>query len=186
MSPQNDPARSAPDKDPAVLRGNLRRAAIIGGCVMAVIIAVGAYTRFSQADSIGSWTREEEVPTVALVAPAASRNNQALEFPGTLEAFYDANIYARVPGYVHAWYQDIGAHVKKDQLLANIDTPELDQQIDQARADLSAAQAAQKWSAITAKRWENLLPLDAVSKQDAETKEEDLESKNGAVKGAEA
>ena len=60
-------------------------------------------------------------------------------FPGTLQAYYDANIYSRVPGYVHAWYQDIGAHVKKDELLATIDTPELDQQIGQARADLSAA-----------------------------------------------
>ena len=89
-----------------------------------------------------------------------------------------------MPGYVHAWYQDIGAHVKKDQLLATIDTPELDQQITQARADLGAAQAAQKLSAITAQRWENLLPLDAVSKQDAEDKEEDLESKIGAVKAA--
>ena len=70
--------------------------------------------------------------------------------------------------------------------MATIDTPELDQQIGQARADLGAAQAAQKLSAITAQRWENLLPLDAVSKQDAETKEEDLESKIGAVKAAQA
>jgi multidrug efflux system membrane fusion protein len=186
MSPQNDPARSAPDKDPAVLRGNLRRAAIIGGCVMAVIIAVGAYTRFSQADSIGSWTREEEVPTVALVAPAASRNNQALEFPGTLEAFYDANIYARVPGYVHAWYQDIGAHVKKDQLLAAIDTPDLDQQIANARANLNVAVASQKLALVTAQRWADLLKQDAVAKQDYDTKEAALETANATVKASQA
>jgi len=186
MSPQNDPAQSAPDKDPAVLRGNLRRAAIIGGCVMAVIIAIGAYTRFSQADSIGSWTREEEVPTVALVAPAASRNNQALEFPGTLEAFYDANIYARVPGYVHAWYQDIGAHVKKDQLLATIDTPDLDQQIANARANLNVTVASQKLALVTAQRWADLLKQDAVAKQDYDTKEAALETANATVKASQA
>ena len=138
---------------------------------MAVIIAIGAYTRFSQADSIGSWTREEEVPTVALVAPSASRNNQALEFPGTLEAFYDANIYSRVPGYVHAWYQDIGAHVKKDQLLATIDTPDLDQQIANARANLNVAVASQKLALVTAQRWrQDLLKHGAVARQDADTK----------------
>jgi multidrug efflux system membrane fusion protein len=186
MSPQNDPAQSAPDKDPAVLRGNLRRAAIIGGCVMAAIIAIGAYTRFSQADSIGSWTREEEVPTVALVAPAASRNNQALEFPGTLEAFYDANIYARVPGYVHAWYQDIGAHVKKDQLLATIDTPDLDQQIANARANLNVTVASQKLALVTAQRWADLLKQDAVAKQDYDTKEAALETANATVKASQA
>ena len=109
-----------------------------------------------------------------------------MTFPGTLEAYYDANIYSRVPGYVHAWYKDIGAHVKKGEVLATIDTPELDQQISQARADLSNAQAAQRLSAITAQRWQNFLPLDAVSKQDAEEKEEDLESKTGAVKAAQA
>jgi multidrug efflux system membrane fusion protein len=186
MSPQNDPAQSAPDKDPAVLRGNLRRASIIGGCVMAAIIAIGAYTRFSQADSIGSWTREEEVPTVALVAPAASRNNQALEFPGTLEAFYDANIYARVPGYVHAWYQDIGAHVKKDQLLATIDTPDLDQQIANARANLNVTVASQKLALVTAQRWADLLKQDAVAKQDYDTKEAALETANATVKASQA
>jgi RND family efflux transporter MFP subunit len=81
---------------------------------------------------------------------------------------------------------DIGAHVKKGDLLATIDTPELDQQISQARADVGAAIAAQKLSGTTAQRWESLLPLDAVSKQDAEEKEEDLASKTGAAKAAQA
>jgi multidrug efflux pump subunit AcrA (membrane-fusion protein) len=185
MSPQNESLETPAINQPQMQR-NLKRAAIIGGSLLGLIILIGIYTRFSQATSNQSWTAEVDIPTVQLISPQSLGAVQALVFPGTLESYYDANIYARVPGYVHAWYQDIGAHVKKDQLLANIDTPELDQQIDQARADLSAAQAAQKLSAITAKRWENLLPLDAVSKQDAETKEEDLESKNGAVKGAEA
>ncbi len=116
----------------------------------------------------------------------ASRKNQALEFPGTLEAYYDANIYSRVPGYVHAWYQDIGAHVKKDQLLATIDTPDLDQQIANARANLNASVAAQKLALVTAQRWEDLLKQGAVARQDADTKEEALESANATVKASQA
>jgi len=185
MSPQNDP-QEVLSLDEVRMRHNLRRAAIIGGVVVGVIILIGAYVRLSQSSAVGGWTKEAQIPTVALVSPVASAKNQSLLFPGTLQAFYDANIYSRVPGYVHAWDQDIGAHVKKDQLLATIDTPDLDQQINQARADLSAAQAAQKLSDVTARRYQTLLPLDAVSKQDAEDKQEDLESKNGAVKAAQA
>jgi membrane fusion protein, multidrug efflux system len=91
-----------------------------------------------------------------------------------------------VPGYVHAWYKDIGAHVKKDDVLALVDTPELDQQISQARADVGAARSAEKLSAVTAERWNSLLPLDAVSKQDAEEKTTDLASKTGATNAAQA
>ena len=75
-----------------------------------------------------------------------------------------------MPGYVHAWYKDIGAHVKKGEVLATIDTPELDQQIAQARADLGAAQCGAETVRYHRDRWDSLLPLDAVSKQDAEDK----------------
>lgn len=184
MSPQNDPAQ--PGTEVAWLRHNLKRAAIVAGCGLGVIVAIGAYTRFSQANSVGSWTKEEDIPTVALVSPDASGKNQAMMFPGTLEAYYDANIYSRVSGYVHAWYQDIGAHVKKDQLLATIDTPDLDQQIANARANLNAAVAAQKLALVTAQRWEDLLKQGAVARQDADTKEEALESANATIKAAQA
>jgi multidrug efflux pump subunit AcrA (membrane-fusion protein) len=186
MSPQNDSAQSPAESDRSRLRHNLIRAAIAAACILAVIIVAGAYTRFSQANSIGNWTKAEDVPTVALVVPETSHKNQALEFPGTLESHDDANIYSRVPGYVHAWYQDIGAHVKKDQLLATIDTPDLDQQIANARANLNMAIAAQKLALVTAERWEDLLKEGAVAKQDADTKEEALESANASVKAAQA
>src|SRR6202034_1127509 len=124
--------------------------------------------------SLRNWTNDVEIPTVSLVKPVSSGKGQALVLPGTLQAYYDAQLYSRVPGYVHAWYKDIGARVKKGDVLALIDTPELDQQIDQARADLGAAQSTQKLSAVTAERWNSLLPLDAVSKQDAEEKNTDL------------
>jgi len=183
MSPQNDPHALG---EPARLRRNLKRGAIAGGCVLALIVAIGAYTRFSQANTVETWTRQEDIPTVALITPAGSGKNQALMFPGTLQSFYDANIYSRVPGYVHAWYQDIGAHVKKDQLLATIDTPDLDQQIANARANVNAATAAQKLALVTAERWEDLLKQGAVARQDADTKEEALESANATVKASQA
>jgi RND family efflux transporter MFP subunit len=183
MSPQNDP-HARPE--PSQVRRNLKRAAIAGGCVLAVIVVIGTYARFSQASSVANWTRQDDIPTVALISPAASGKNQALMFPGTLQSYYDANIYSRVPGYVHAWYQDIGAHVKKDQLLALIDTPDLDQQIANARANLNATVAAQKLALVTAARWESLLKQSAVAKQDADTKEEALESANATVKASQA
>jgi len=168
------------------LRHDLKRAAIIGGGVLGVILVAGIALRLIEAHNLKTWTADEDIPTVALISPAASGKGQVLALPGTLQAFYDAQLYSRVPGYVHAWYKDIGAHVKKGDVLATIDTPELDQQISQARADLGASVAAEKLSSTTAERWQSLLPLDAVSKQDAEEKEEDLASKTGAAKAAEA
>jgi len=176
MSPQND----------ADMKRKLKRAAVIAGCLLIAILVIGGGIRFVQASSLRTWTHEAEIPTVALILPQAGGKGQALILPGTVQAYYDAQLYARVPGYVHAWYKDIGARVKKGDVLALIDTPELDQQITQARADLGAAQSAQKLSSVTAQRWNSLLPLDAVSKQDVEEKDTDLASKTGATKSAEA
>ncbi|MBN9588051.1 MAG: efflux RND transporter periplasmic adaptor subunit [Alphaproteobacteria bacterium] len=177
MSPENETLR---------LKWRLRRAAIGAVCVLGAILVFGFYSRLVQASDLKDWTRGEEIPTVALISPSASVGGDTLSLPGTLQAYYAAPIYSRVPGYVHAWYKDIGAHVRKGDLLATIDTPELDQQIAQARADLKAAQAARALSSTTAERWQSLLPLDAVSRQDAEEKEEDLASKVAAVNAARA
>jgi RND family efflux transporter MFP subunit len=174
------------ESDPDQARRSLRRAAIVAGCVLVAILAVGFYVRHVEANDLKAWTGEVQMPTVALVSPSISGKGQSLVLPGTLQAFYDARLYSRVPGYVKFWYKDIGARVKKGDLLAIIDTPELDQQISQARADLGAAAAAEKLSATTAGRWESLLPLDAVSRQDVEEKQENLASKAGAAKAAKA
>jgi multidrug efflux system membrane fusion protein len=170
----------------ADMKRQLKRAGVIGGCLLAAILVIGGGIRFVQASSLRTWTHEAEIPTVALIAPQAGGKGQALILPGTLQAYYDAQLYSRVPGYVHAWYKDIGAHVKKGDVLAMIDTPELDQQITQARADLGAAVSTQKLSSVTAQRWNSLLPLDAVSKQDVEEKNTDLASKTGATKSVQA
>lgn len=175
MSPEND----------ETIR-SLRRAGIAAACIAAVVLLLGAYVRFSEASNLKSWTREAQLPTVALVTPGGGGDSHALLLPGTLQAYYDAKIYAQVPGYVHAWYKDIGAHVKKGDVLAVIDTPEVDQQVAQARADLGSAVSAQKLSAITAGRWENLLRQDAVARQDVDVKEADLAAKNDALRSARA
>jgi RND family efflux transporter MFP subunit len=175
----------SPANDPEMMR-KLKRGGLFCAGVLAVILLAGSAIRLVEARDLKTWTAEADIPTVALIAPAASGDGQALVLPGNLQAFYDAQLYSRVPGYVQGWYKDIGAKVKKGDLLATIDTPELDQQISQARADLGAATAAAKLSGTTAQRYESLLPLDAVSKQDAEEKEEDLASKSGAAKAAEA
>jgi multidrug efflux system membrane fusion protein len=175
----------SPPNDTELMR-KLKRTGIIAGAILAAVLVIGTGVRLVEASQIKTWTHEAEVPTVSLISPGAGGKNQALTLPGSLAPWYDAKLYARVPGYVKGWYKDIGAHVKQGELLAVIDTPELDQQIAQARADLGAAQSAAKLSSVTAQRWNSLLPLDAVSKQDVEEKNQDLASKAGAAKAQQA
>ena len=97
--------------------------------------------------------------------------------PATCKAFYDAPIYARVSGYLKKWYVDIGTPVKAGRLLAEIETPELDQQLQQARADLATAEAKEQLATITNKRWRDMLASNSVSKQEADEKNGDYEAK---------
>ena len=167
-------------------RRDLKRAALAAACIAAGILGIGVYVRLSEASNLKTWTRQTQLPTVALVSASADYKNQVLALPGTLQAYYDAKIYAQVPGYVHAFYKDIGTHVRKGDVLAVVDTPELDQQVTQARADLSSATSALKLSAVTASRWEDLLRQDAVARQDVDVKEADLAAKTDALKSAKA
>jgi RND family efflux transporter MFP subunit len=108
------------------------------------------------------------IPVVEVVHPKPAISGQEITLPGNVQAFNDTPIYARTNGYVKNWYVDIGAHVKQGQLLALIQTPELDQQLKQARADLETAQANLEIAQITATRWQSLLKADAVSRQDTD------------------
>lgn len=168
------------------MQRSLKWAGIAVACLAAAIILLGAYIRFSEASNLRSWTREAQVPTVALISPAGGGKAQALALPGTLQAYYDAQIYAQVPGYVHAWYKDIGAHVKKGDVLAVIDTPEVDQQVAQARADLGSAISAKKLSAITAARYDSLFAQGAVARQTMDMNDADLAAKTDAVTSSQA
>jgi RND family efflux transporter MFP subunit len=178
---------SQPDRKPS---GPVpRKIALIGGGVALLAIAVVAYglgTRQAQNSRLRDVTEAQAAPVVALVTPTSVSNQAALELPGRLQAYVQAPIYARVPGYLKSWRHDIGAKVKAGDVLAEIDTPDLDQQLAQARASLSVAQANAKLAQITAERWQSLASTDAVAKQDVDTRTFTWNANIAQVKAAQA
>jgi RND family efflux transporter MFP subunit len=176
--PDRDPSRPAP-------RG-LRRAGIMFLIAAAVIVVFGLVSRAAQNSRLHDLTEERAVPTVAIVTPTAVENQQGLDLPGRLEAYIRAPIYARVPGYLKSWKYDIGGKVKAGDLLAEIDTPDLDQQLMQARAALNVAEANAKLAQITAERWQSLAGTDAVAKQDVDQRNFTWNANVAQVKAAQA
>jgi RND family efflux transporter MFP subunit len=136
--------------------------------LVVVIVAWGVVSRSLHNSHLHDTTEAQAVPNVAVAPPSNAENLTALELPGRLEAFIRAPIYARVPGYLKSWKHDIGSKVKAGEVLAEIDTPDLDQQLLQARASLNVAKANSHLSEIAAKRWQSLASTDAVSKQDVD------------------
>jgi len=125
-------------------------------------------------------------PTVATIEPQHGPADQELVLPGTVQAFYEAPIYARTSGYLKVWNSDIGARVARGQVLAEIDTPEVDQELRQAQADLATSQANYELAQSTNQRWQGLLATESVSKQDADQKASDEAAKKAALASAEA
>jgi RND family efflux transporter MFP subunit len=164
----------------------LKIAGIVGASVAVIIIASGLLTRLQASHAVRKWTDDQAIQTVSVFSPSHSTSGKSLSLPGTIDAFYDAPIYARVPGYLKVWYKDIGAKVRKGDVLAIIETPELDQQIEQAKGQLANADAAEELSQSTAQRWVSLLKLDAVSKQEEEEKTGDFAAKQALVTAAKA
>ena len=155
--------------------------------VVALVIAVaGIGWRLWRGHATAAWTDDQAVQTVQIIKLGGARTAGALNLPGDVQAFTNAPIYAQVSGYVKKWYFDIGAPVKKGQLLAELDTPDLAGQAAQARANLVNSQAAQKLSAATAARFDALFAQGAVSRQDKDVNDADLASKNAAVAAARA
>ncbi len=155
-------------------------------CAAAFAVATGIMSREKSSADLRTWTDEQAVPTVAVIAPSATALNPTLQLPGRLEAYSRAPIYARVSGYVKGWYVDIGAKVKAGQLLADIEAPDLDQQLVQARADLVSLQASAELSAATLERRRTLLSSNFVSKQEIDERTADLANKRAAVKAGQA
>jgi RND family efflux transporter MFP subunit len=178
-------SRLAPDA-PRPSRRTLTITLIAVVLAAAALVAWGIVGRANAAWKDKTWTQAQAIPVVAVVAPSRKTADRTLTLPGTLAAWYAAQIFARVPGYVHIWYDDIGARVKAGQVLAIIDTPELDAQIVQARADLASAQANMNLAGITARRWAGLLKEDAVSKQEADEKAGAFAVANAQVDAAKA
>ncbi|MGZ6016250.1 MAG: efflux RND transporter periplasmic adaptor subunit, partial [Phenylobacterium sp.] len=173
---------------PVVTHVSDRRLKVVGAVavgVAALVVVAGLVSRVSADQGQKTWTSQQAIPTVNLVKIEGGGQRQ-LDLPGDVQAFYTAPIHARVSGYLKRWYVDIGTPVKAGQVLADIDTPDLDQQVLQARADLATAQANQALAATTAKRWLGLVAADAVSKQEAEEKTGDLAAKTALVNSSRA
>lgn len=177
--------QARPDSRPKSRHG-LRVAGIAAAVVAVVIIAYGVITRAAESSRLHDWTEAQALPTVSVAPPASGTNSSGLELPGRIEAYSRAPIYARVSGYLKSWKYDIGAQVKAGDLLAEIETPDLDQQLLQARADLASAQANAALAQTTSKRWTAMLGSDSVSKQEVDEKTGDFTAKQAMVKAAQA
>jgi RND family efflux transporter MFP subunit len=154
-----------------------------------VLLIVGAYTlleRRSQYQTLASETEKMAVPTVSVIHPTVEPGQEDLVLPSTTQAYTESPIYARTSGYLKKWYHDIGSHVRQGELLADIDAPEVDQQLSQARADLGTSKANEDLSKITATRYQELIKTDGVSKQEVDNAVGDYAAKKASSQSSEA
>ena len=149
--------------------------------ILAIVIYSGIHERAQAQAQLGVSTERAAIPTVSVVLPTPGAMSQEIVLPGDAQPFNDTPIYARTNGYLKHWYVDIGAHVQQGQLLAEIETPEIDQQLEQARADLKNSQANEQLAQITAARWQNLLKTNSVSKQETDQAVSDLSARQATV-----
>jgi RND family efflux transporter MFP subunit len=178
--PQPNLTQPAPSPDTRRARWPL--IVLVGAAVfLGIVVYFGIHQRAEAQRRLGIATERASITTVNVVHPMPEADSQQIVLPGYTQAFSDTPIYARTNGYLKRWYFDIGAHVEKGQLLAEIDTPEIDQQLDQARAELKTAQANEQLAAITAARWQNLLKTNSVSKQETDQAVSDLSAKQATV-----
>jgi RND family efflux transporter MFP subunit len=153
-------------------QGVRRQMAILVGvaalAALALLLYSGIHSRVAAESRLAERTEEGAIPTVAVVFPKEGAATQEIVLPGNTQAFSDAPLYARTSGYLRHWYFDIGAHVQKGQLLADIETPEVDQQLRQAQAELDTARANLNIAKITAARWQDLVSTGSVSQQETD------------------
>jgi len=180
------PPESSPDGSARPRRGGLAVAGLVALAVGGFVVASGLWNRNASEAKLKEWTDAQAVPTVSVVEPSKSGNQTTLDLPGRLEAYTRAPIYARVGGFLKAWHVDIGAVVKAGQLLAEIEAPDLDQQLLQAKASLASAQAAEALATVTAQRWQQLGGANTVSRQTVDEKTADLTVKQALTKAAQA
>jgi RND family efflux transporter MFP subunit len=159
---------------------------IVALLVVAGVVIAGVLPRMRARAALRTTTDQLAVPTVILAQPKQGSPTTEIVLPGNIEAFSDSPIYSRTDGYLKKWYVDIGGRVKKGDLLADIETPEVDQQLDQAQADLKTAQANFDLSKITADRYQDLLKSDSVSKQDVDNALGDFRAKTAMVASAQS
>jgi len=190
--PPIDAARRETRQSPSAPRAGRRGAwqtrliGLVALIAAGLLAANGIRVRNTSGATETRWTQEQAVPTVAVQSPVPETAARTITMPGDIEAWYQAPIYARVNGYVKMWYKDIGDHVKAGDILAVIDTPELDEQLSQAKADLLTAETNQKLAQVTAKRWQALVASNSVSVQSTDEKVADANARAAVTKAAQA
>jgi RND family efflux transporter MFP subunit len=175
---QGEPKRSSTGRTVAIV--------LLALVVVGLLVVSGIVPRLRSRNALAAETNELAAPTVMVIQPKRGAPSQEIVLPGNIQAFVDAPIYARTNGYLKRWYFDIGSHVKRGELLAEIESPEVDQQLSQAQADLGTAAANLHLSQITESRLSDLIKQDAVSQQETDNAVSDLAARNTAVKSAQA
>ena len=166
-----------------------RKAVIIVVLVVVVLALSGAASMFSRiraGRALAKETEVDSVPTVSVVHPTAEAPDEELVLPASLQAYEESPIYARTSGYLLRWYKDIGSRVNKGELLAEIDTPEVDQELSQARATRQQIAAQRDLAKISADRWQNLRKTDSVSQQEADTQSSSYQQAQANLAAADA
>jgi RND family efflux transporter MFP subunit len=171
---------------PPISRGLLLTVVVVALTVAIAIGVVGVVRRVHANSELEKYTDANAAPPVALTQPVFEKSAREIVLPGNMQAFILAPIYARTTGYVKAWYKDIGAHVRKGELLAVIETPELDQELAQGKADLATAQNNAALAKITADRYQGLIGQNAVSQQDTDNAVAQLRVTSTQVASAQA
>ncbi|HNQ73808.1 MAG TPA: efflux RND transporter periplasmic adaptor subunit [Verrucomicrobiota bacterium] len=164
----------------------LRRMALVVAILVLLGLAIGLVPRSVASRKLSTATRAESVPIVSVISPTSAKADWGTPLPADVQAFIQASIHARASGYLKAWFVDIGDRVTNGQVLAEIDTPELDQQLAQAQAEVHQAQAGRDLAKITADRWAALLTTASVSEQETAEKQSDLALKTAHLEAAQA
>jgi membrane fusion protein, multidrug efflux system len=164
----------------------LGRLLLLALLILAAAFVIGIIPRLRQHAAVAAETRDLSIPSVTLVSPTPAKAPPLLQLSGELKAAIEAPIYARATGYVRKWNVDIGSHVEPGQVMAELEIPEIDQQLAQAQADLKHAQAARELADLTASRWQQMLAGKTVSRQDADEKQADVSLTRTAEDSAKA
>ncbi|MDB5833758.1 MAG: efflux transporter periplasmic adaptor subunit [Caballeronia sp.] len=189
MNHRNDTHEPAVLADKTTAEAAIRRRFMMPlafGAIAAALLVIGIVPRLQASTALTSQAAAQHALSVSVIKPRNAPAIEELLLPGSVMPYADASIYARTSGYLEHWYADIGARVKAGQTLAVIQTPELDAQLQQARADAATAQANFNYSKVSAQRWQDMLKTQSVSQQDTDTKVSDMEAKRAMLQSAQA
>ncbi len=185
-TPDDHSPTGAREPQRSARKPHVKRYLLLAVVVFGALAAYGIFDRSQSEADLATWTDKQAVPSVDLVSAKLATEGAHITLPADIEAFYTAPIHSQVSGYVKMWYRDIGARVKKGELLATIDAPELDQQLERAKGELGKAQADYNLAVLTSDRWKALRASQAVSQQTADEKQGDALAQKAQASAAQA